>query len=961
MKKKLGFFDLLVAGLLLGVAQIAGGATFSANQGGLLGNSSVINADGSGDYLTLQAAASDFTLGAATVNGDYTFYIASDLLEPNQCAFGRNTNGHTVTIKPAPGQAPTITFSGTTQNNNAGTFNQSAGCPGQIIIGLNDLTNNSSALNNGIVPTDNFVIDGSNAVGGKTRDLIFLTPAGSSLVNSRSVHVLGSNNFVLKNCEVINYAGGPSFAVYVVTYKVPISSTAATTSVYSPTGTVIDNCHLVVDNGSSAAIYFNGLFDGQVTASPSANGFPPNAGASGYTISNNVVQGQNRTIALNYARGGEVFRNTCSGHSASSAFSGLGCSGIIHVNSIGSTGWTINVHSNTVSGLLSTNSSGEAGICLGVSTDFGAGTYNVYNNSIAGLADTQVGVNAPHNGILTRSLYSNYNILHNSINVIDVASLAATADNAAAIAVAGGAGRTTATTVLQNNLVRTAQHGGSGLDYTPTSAANLATNGNDVFTSTPANGVTPKFGLFGGVDQPNLLNWQTATGQEANGKTLDPASTAASAWLSASATNLHFSPSGVPPTGLTGVTGTGITSDIDSQARSSLTPIPGADEIAPNITYSPTSIPPNQSPVNVTATLSEPASDFDASDLTVQNGTISNFGGSGANYTFDLTPADNSGTTVTTLLGAYHDAAGRPSLPGRYPGFDETPSASTADLRFDVCSFCCNCTYPVHFCQSQFDHLNFASTHGHYLAMGTDAYRSQIIQNGNAIAAYHNDLNTSYTVKTPQAKALEVNQYVQSNLANSGPAPVWILMNEISSGLWPSNATYRTWVCDVAHELKNTYGYNVIMFAPFATPGANDADWTRLSGDAWIGVENYLSGEAILAQNFSVSWCQAQYQASITSYAARGVPKERLFLTEDFQQTLAGTSWGRAGVSAADWIHAITVRSTAARNLNFPGYITYDWSHNNMSATDEELLQFEDAYAAQALPVPVRVSGFQLE
>lgn len=951
----------IAGGFLLLVAQMAAGATFSGNNGGLLGNSSVINSDNSGDYVSLQAAALDFTASTATVNGDYTFYIASDLSEPNQCAFGKNTNGYTVTLKPAPGITPTITFTGTTQNNNSGTFSQTAGCPGQIIIGLKDLTNNATALNTGMVPTDNFEIDGSNTVSGTTRDLTVFTPA-NGLINSRSIHVLGSNNFVVKNCNIVNQAGGPAFGVYVVTYKIPISSSAATTAVYTPTGSVVDNCYISVNNGSSAAIYFNGLFDGQVTANPTANGFPANVGASGYIIRNNVVQGMNRTIALNYALSGDIYGNTCSGHSASSAFSGIGCSGIAHINSIGSTGWTINIYNNIVSGLLSTSSNGEAGIVLGVSTDTGSGTYNVYNNAIAGLADSQVGVNAVHNGILARSATSIFNILHNSINVIDVSGLTSSGDNAAAIAITAGASRTTATTVLKNNLIRTAQHGGSGLDYTPTSAANLTTDGNDVFTSAPSNGgTTPKFGRFGGADEAALSDWQLATAKEANGKTLDPAATSGSSWSSVSATNLHFSPSGVPPVGLVGVTGTGITTDIDSQTRSASSPIAGADEIAPNITYSPTTLPSGLSPTHVTATLSESATDFDGTDVSAQNGTISNFTGSGSSYSFDLTPTTSSGTMITTPLGAYHDADGRPSLASTYPGSDETETTSTADLRFDVCSFCCNCAYPVHFCQDQFDHLNFVSTNGHYIAMGADTYRSQIVAHGNVLAAYHNDLNTSYTVKTPAEKALEVNQYVQSNCGSSGPAPVWLLMNEISSGLWPSNQTYRTWVCDVAHELKNTYGFNVIMFAPFSAPTANDADWTRLGADAYIGVENYLSGEEIQAQNFSVSWCQAQYQTSITNYTARGVPRDHIFLTEEFQETVSGTAWGRSGVSVADWIHAITVRQTAAQNIAFSGYITYDWSHNNMSATDDELLQFEDAYAGQSLPVPVRVSLFRIE
>ena len=77
--------------------------------------------------------------------------------------------------------------------------------------------------------------------------------------------------------------------------------------------------------------------------------------------------------------------------------------------------------------------------------------------------------------------------------------------------------------------------------------------------------------------------------------------------------------------------------------------------------------------------------------------------------------------------------------------------------------------------------------------------------------------------------------------------------------------------------MKETYHFNVVLFAPFANPGANAASWTALSNYVYIGVENYLSGEEIKAQNFSVSWCQTQYQSSVNSYTSLGMPSKSWF------------------------------------------------------------------------------------
>jgi hypothetical protein len=99
-----------------------------------------------------------------------------------------------------------------------------------------------------------------------------------------------------------------------------------------------------------------------------------------------------------------------------------------------------------------------------------------------------------------------------------------------------------------------------------------------------------------------------------------------------------------------------------------------------------------------------------------------------------------------------------------------------------------------------------------------------------------------------------------------------------------------------------------------------------------------------------VTWCQAQYQASITAYANRGVTKDRLYLFEHFANTDATVGWGRAGVSTAGWKNAITARSKAIDNLGFPGFVSYGWGGNALHAPEADRLAFMALYNQQSLP-----------
>ena len=68
--------------------------------------------------------------------------------------------------------------------------------------------------------------------------------------------------------------------------------------------------------------------------------------------------------------------------------------------------------------------------------------------------------------------------------------------------------------------------------------------------------------------------------------------------------------------------------------------------------------PTNTSPIPVTINFSESVTEFTSGDITVSNGSVTNFLGSGTSYTADITPAANGTVTVNIASNAAQDAAG---------------------------------------------------------------------------------------------------------------------------------------------------------------------------------------------------------------------------------------------------------------------------------------------------------------
>ena len=118
---------------------------------------------------------------------------------------------------------------------------------------------------------------------------------------------------------------------------------------------------------------------------------------------------------------------------------------------------------------------------------------------------------------------------------------------------------------------------GAGKNYaitvggTTPNPAGLTSNFNDLY----ATGTGGFVGLFNAVDQPTLLDWQTATGQEANSISADPKFVAPDA--SAASVDLHIMPPS--PVQVVATPIAGVTNDFDNDPRPTLRGDIGADQV----------------------------------------------------------------------------------------------------------------------------------------------------------------------------------------------------------------------------------------------------------------------------------------------------------------------------------------------------------------------------------------------
>ncbi len=514
-------------------------------------------------------------LNLAGISGNLTVDITSDLTAETG-AVGLNqlaeagAGGYTVTIKPS-GAARIISGTGAVSN---GLINLN-GADRIVFDGsLSGGTDRSLTITNNQTGTSTvFWIKSANAGNGATSNTI-----KNTIINGTGTATAQTTAGILAGSGVT--IGGPAEA--------PNNNNTVTNnrifgvqnSIYNQGNTGLDQNWTITNNDFGSTVEaeknrFRGMLMGN------ANNF--------------VISGNNVLGVTNFT--GTTGANT--GIQLAFAIT----NGTVTGNRIS------NVHN------LSASGTGAFGMQLGATptTNILIANNFIWDIQAAGSATvTSNGHGITINGAATAG---GYKIYHNSINLNTNQTSGTTAAlNITSAVVAAGA------IDLRNNILANTQTAGATRFsvFSAAAASVFSTiNYNDYFS-------TGAVGSLGGTVRTTLADWQTATGQDANSKAVDP--------LFVSATDLHLQPTS-PMLGM-GVSGTGITTDIDGQTRDTPPDI-GADEIIASVT------PGSVQFSSATYTAAEPGD-------TITQGVITRTGGSAGAISATFSTANGTATGGTS-------------------------------------------------------------------------------------------------------------------------------------------------------------------------------------------------------------------------------------------------------------------------------------------------------------------------
>ncbi len=473
-----------------------------------------------GIYATITAAVADLNLRG--VSGPVRFLL-SDAAYPSE-TFPLTIN---ITSPDLPTATNTVTF-----KPNTGVVASISGAPtASAIFKLNG--------------ADYIVIDGSNTVGGSTKDLTIentATAGGVIWLASKGTGA-GCTYNTVKNTNIVGYSNASgNYAIF-----------SGGTS-FGSTGD--DNDYNTYQNNTIGKAYY-GIYALSSAAGTSNNN----------TITQNIIGNAtdassvgNIGIYLTQVTNSSISQNEIFNLKVSTTPKGIsltsGCSGLTvdrnkiytikYAGTSGYGGWGIEVNPAVVSSniIVSNNMIYDIG---------GDGWSAIIGSSMCGIVvqGTSGGVKLYYNSI---NLYGNYSKSSATITAgVYVASTVTTVDMR--------------NNVISNSMVNTTTLTSKAYSIY-SAAANTAydnINYNDYFAS----GSQAVFGYLG-TDVADLAAWKTATGKDANSVSGDP--------KFVSNTDLHIQTDKVSPVSEAGTPIAGITTDFDGNTRSLTTPDIGADE-----------------------------------------------------------------------------------------------------------------------------------------------------------------------------------------------------------------------------------------------------------------------------------------------------------------------------------------------------------------------------------------------
>ncbi|MCL6493715.1 MAG: T9SS type A sorting domain-containing protein [Ignavibacterium sp.] len=473
----------------------------------------------------------------ATIAGNCNFYITSDITEPNigsGIGLAKDPGSFMLTFKPYTGVQPVITLNYPADAN--------SGPSGALIIGIPTRGNISW---DSMKTTRNIIIDGSNTVGGTTRDLTIQT-ALTAHRNSMPMVIVGDvANITIKNTKIYYRPQTVSTAGNLFIGAVMVRSRNYLGQDWVPRDIIFENNHLsgnfdgVAQNAQGYGVY--------QTGTPLPLNYPYNI-----ILNGNLIEGKRRGVALYRAGSHTISNNEIKLNQNIVANTTNEAIYAVDVD----TGSVVNIYNNKISQISSiTNAANNGNTAISIET---LGTYNVYNNFIYGFELTSTNPTAYLYGIKNSSANATLNCYFNSIHMNNISASGTITYNGLLIS--------NGTNDVRNNIVvSNEQDFVSYCINRPGTNGTLTSDYNDFYASSLANGFV---GFWNTAAAQSLNDWRTASGQDINSISADP--------LFVSGTDLHLSSTSTPVLGK-GIAIPGITTDFDGETRDSIPEI-GADE-----------------------------------------------------------------------------------------------------------------------------------------------------------------------------------------------------------------------------------------------------------------------------------------------------------------------------------------------------------------------------------------------
>jgi len=493
-------------------------------------------------YATITAAITDLNVrgvsAAVTFSLTDAIYAGSETYPLTINAVTGASASNTITIKPTLANT-TITGSATSAIfvlNGAdyvtidGSISATANTVCPVVAASRDLTitNSNTGTNSAVIWLQTAAGDGAtnntikncNIVGNSNITTLFAVGSGSSTIAITSLGTGNSNNAYINN-----NISKTQYGIY----------SQGASAANKNTGTVINQN--LINTASPDNVQIGGVFVG----------FESNITVSGNNIANMSTSSVSPAFGISMGlRPSNTF----------TAFTGNEVTGAA-------------VTKNTINSIVRTGDGSSCGITLSAVTSVGAAANTISNNMVAGVRTTGATPQDFPVGILIGGgAQGSTSVYHNSVYLTGVGSSSAPGY---AIAVGGS----NPVVDLRNNIFINKMTSTSGkmyaIGFTYSTFTNLTSNNNNFYASPSPLAETGALG-GSGVDQSTLLALQTITGKDAASKNVDV--------TFASATNLHIDntvASNVANLNNTAATGTGITDDIDCDARGSLPDI-GADQ-----------------------------------------------------------------------------------------------------------------------------------------------------------------------------------------------------------------------------------------------------------------------------------------------------------------------------------------------------------------------------------------------